>query len=63
MNKLTLSEALASGDLESFIKQEEADGRIADREEFERRLAALTKAPPPADRTSHSRARGGSRGK
>jgi hypothetical protein len=63
MVRLTLAEALASGDLESFIRQEEAEGRVADRAEFERRLGALIKAPRPTGRTSRSRARGGSRGK
>jgi len=59
---ISLAAALASGELEGFIKQEEAEGRVADAGEFERRLGALIKAPQPAGRTSRSRARGGSRG-
>ena len=61
--RLTLADALASGDLELFIQQEEAAGRPVNREEFERRLGALIKAPRPEDRTSRSPSRGGSRGK
>jgi hypothetical protein len=61
--RITLAQALASGDLESFIRQEEAEGRVADRDEFERRLGALVRAPQPKGRTSRSRARGDSRGK
>src|SRR5689334_20121599 len=57
--RITLAEALASGDLERFIRQEEAEGRVADRADFERRLGALIKAPQPQDRTSRSHARGG----
>lgn len=61
--RISLADALASGDLEPFIRQEEAEGSIADGADFERRLGALIKAPQPAGRTSRSRARGGSRGK
>jgi hypothetical protein len=63
MERISLADALASGDLESFIQQEEAAGRVADREAFERRLGALIKAPQPSGQTSRSRARGGSRGR
>jgi hypothetical protein len=63
MNRITLNDALERGELESFIKQEEAEGRLADREAFDRRLERLIKAPRPAGRTSRSRARDGSRGK
>jgi hypothetical protein len=63
MERISLADAIASGDLESFIQQEEAEGRIADRDAFERRLGALIKAPPQEGRTSRSRARGGSRGR
>jgi len=52
---IKLNQALASGDLESFIRQEEAEGRMVDRAEFERRLGALVKAPRPEGRTSRSR--------
>lgn len=63
MANISLADALASGDLESFIRQEEGEGRLVDKDVFERRLGRLIKAPRPADRTSRSRARGGSRGK
>ena len=59
----TLAEALEAGDLGAFIEQAEAAGfGSADREKFEVGLAALT-APQQANRTSRSRARGGSAGK
>lgn len=64
MERLTLADALASNDLESFIRQAEAEGvGPGDPGEFERRIAATVKAPPPEDRTSRSGARGGSPGK
>jgi hypothetical protein len=63
MERISLADALASGDLESFIQQEATEGRVADKDEFEQKLGRLIKAPRPADRTSRSRARGGSRGK
>ena len=61
--RISLAAAIASGDLESFIRQEEAGGRVADRDEFERRLEALIKAPLQEDQTSRSPARDGSPGK
>ncbi len=64
MDRITLSDALRSGDLEPFIQQAEADGLDAvDEGEFAARLAALIKAPPQEDQTSRSPARGGSPGK
>lgn len=61
--KVTLSDALASGDLEPFIRQAEAEGiGPADRSEFETMVGRIT-APQPEDRTSRSRGRGSSRGK
>lgn len=63
MDRLSLADALASGDLEPFIRQAEAEGvGPADRSEFEAMVGRIT-APQPEDRTSRSRARGGSRGK
>lgn len=63
MERITLGEALEGGDLESFVRQAEADGLgAADREEFDARLGALIKAPPQAGQTSHSPVRGGSPG-
>ena len=59
---LNLAKALAAGRLEDFIRQEEAAGRVVDRDDFDRRLGSLIKAPPPEGRTSRSRARGGLRG-
>lgn len=47
MERISLADTLASGDLESFIAQEEAEGRMADRDAFERRLGSLIKAPQP----------------
>ena len=62
VERVTLSDAIASGDLEPFIRQAEAEGVGVDRDDFEARLGRLIKAPPQEDRTSRSRARGGSRG-
>ena len=62
VERVTLSDAIAAGDLEIFIRQAEAETVAVDREEFEARLGRLIKAPPPVDRTSRSPARGGSRG-
>jgi hypothetical protein len=64
MERVTLSSALAAGDLEPFIRQAGADGGPSvDRATFERRLGALIKAPVPVDQASRSHAPGGSRGK
>lgn len=63
MKFLPLNQALEEGRLDEFIRQAEggAVGPV-DRAEFEAQLGRLT-APRPEDRTSHSRGRGGSRGK
>lgn len=63
MERLTLSEALASDRLNDFIEQAEAEGHsAADRSKFDAMVKRFT-APLPSDRTSRSPARGGSRGK
>lgn len=63
MNRITLADALANGDLPSFIAQAEADGiGPADRAQFEAMVGRVT-APLPEDQTSRSRARGSKRGK
>ncbi len=52
MKRVTLAEALASGDLEPFIRQAEADGvGPADETAFEKAIEALVTAPQPEDRT------------
>lgn len=62
--RVTLSAALASGDLEAFILQAEADGiGEADARRFEAGLGRLIKAPLREGQTSRSLAPGGSRGK
>lgn len=54
MEKLSLSEALASDRLEEFVEQAEVDGIGAvDEAELEARLGQLIKAPRPKDQTSH----------
>ena len=63
MTELSLSKAIKTNQLEAFIQQEEAKGVVVDKAEFDRRLERLIKAPRPADQTSRSRARGGSRGR
>ena len=61
--RLTLSEALASGRLDEFAAQAEADGvGPADRAQFEALVGTLT-APQPEDQTSRSRGDGSKRGK
>lgn len=63
MERLTLSDALASGNLEPFIKQAEAEGiGPADRSDFETMVGRIT-APQPEGRTSHSHVRGSKHGK
>ena len=63
MERITLASALASNDLESFIRQAEADGEgPANQAEFDRLMVAVT-APPQEDQTSRSPARGSKRGK
>jgi hypothetical protein len=62
--KLTLNKALAEGRLDEFIAQAEADGiGPASEDAMVSLMEALVKAPPRADRTSRSPARGGSRGR
>jgi hypothetical protein len=64
MSRITLSEALERGELERFVQQAEADGvGPVSLAEFEAKAHRVVTAPRPADRTSRSRARGGSRGK
>jgi len=63
MTHISLADALASNDLEAFIEQAEAEFVSADRAEFEARLGAVIKAPPPEDQTSRSPGRDGSPGK
>lgn len=61
--KVTLSDALASGDLETFIRQAEAEGvGPADRDQFETMVGRII-ALQPEDQTSRSPARGSKRGK
>ena len=63
MERISLADALASGDLEPFIKQAEADGiGPADRSDFEAMVGRIT-APQLEGQTSRSRGRGSSRGK
>ena len=58
---LTLAEAVKSGRLQEFIDQEEARGvGPIDRAEFDAAVKRAAKAGSAEDRTSHSRARGGS---
>ncbi len=51
MERVTLSAALAAGDLEPFIRQAEIEGLVADEADFDARLAALIKAPPQEGQT------------
>ena len=63
MTRLTLADALASGSLEPFIRQSEADGvGPADRGQFEALLGLVTE-PQQAGQTSRSPGSGCSRGK
>lgn len=63
MNRLTLSEALASNRLDDFALQAEADGYgVADRTHFEALVGRIT-APQPEGQTSRSPAHGSKRGK
>jgi len=63
MSRLSLADALASGRLDDFAAQAEADGiGLADRAQFEALVGRLT-APQPEGRTSRSRGGGSKRGK
>lgn len=63
MTELSLAEALASGRLEEFAEQAEANGvGPADRAQFEALVGTLT-APQPEDQTSRSRGGDLKRGK
>lgn len=63
MNRLTLSEALASDRLADFVAQAEADGiGPIDRAQFDALVGRVT-APPPEDQTSRSRGDGSKREK
>lgn len=63
MKRLTLADALASGRLDSFIAQAEAEGiGPADGAQFDAMVGRIT-APLPKDQTSHLRGSGSSRGK
>lgn len=63
MERISLADALASGDLEPFIAQAEAEGvGPADRAQFEALLGRVT-APQPEGQTSRSRGHGSTRGK
>lgn len=62
MRRITLADALISGDLEPFIRQAEAEGiGPADRSQFDAMVGRIT-APLPEDQTSRSPVGGGSRG-
>lgn len=61
--RLTLSEALASGRLDEFVSQAEAEGiGPADRAQFDAMVGHVT-APQPEGRTSRSPGPGSKRGK
>jgi hypothetical protein len=64
VERVTLSAAIAGGDLEPFIRQAEADGLgEVDEAFFGAIVGCVIKAPRPSDQTSRSPARGGLRGK
>ena len=63
MDRLSLADALASGRLDQFAEQAEADGiGPADRDQFDKLVGRVT-APRPEGQTSRSPDGGGSRGK
>ena len=63
MERLSLADALASGRLDDFAAQAEADGiGPADRAEFDAMMGRIT-APLPVDQTSRLPGPGSSRGK
>lgn len=56
MSRISLSEALATGRLEDFIRQQEVAGvGPADEQQFERLIGTAVKQPQSADRASHSK--------
>ena len=60
---ITLAEAIRTGWIEDFIRQEDARGvGPVDRRELEAKIAQLIKQPQSAGRTSGSRDGGGSTG-
>lgn len=62
-NYISLAEALATGRLEDFVAQAEAEGvGPVNHIQFEALVGRVT-APQPEDRTSRSPARGSKRGK
>lgn len=63
MERISLADALASGDLEPFIQQAELEGLAADRDAFEGLLGSVITTPPQEGQTSRSRVRGSKRGK
>ena len=64
MERLSLAEALASGRLDAFVLQAEAEGiGNAVAPAFDLGLGELIKERPPEGQTSRLRARGSSRGK
>ena len=61
---LSLTDAMKSDRLQDFISQEEKRGiGPANKKDVEKAIEHLAKSPRPADRTSRSASRGGSRGK
>jgi len=61
---LTLSKAVKSGRLQEFVAQEEARGiGPVGRQELDRHIAELVKAPQSKDQTSRSASVDGSTGK
>jgi hypothetical protein len=61
---ITLNDALKNGDLESFIRQQEAAGMpVPDETEVLRALEVAAKSPRPADQTLRSASAGASTGK
>eukprot|EP01026_Neomeris_dumetosa_P071812 TRINITY_DN72790_c0_g1_i3.p1 TRINITY_DN72790_c0_g1~~TRINITY_DN72790_c0_g1_i3.p1 ORF type:complete len:111 (-),score=10.09 TRINITY_DN72790_c0_g1_i3:53-385(-) len=62
MTNLTLRDAIASGRLDDFVRQEEARGVVADRAAFEKLIKTAAKPPRSADQTSRSPSGDGSTG-
>ena len=54
---LALAEAIKTGRLAEFIAQEEASGRVGNRNAFEATIRAAVKQPQSEDRTSRSPSR------